>query len=183
MHEWRNDGVTGLTVAVNISAHQLRSPDLLQVVTQALKENRLEGADLELEITESAAMEDPEACIAQLNALGRLGVRLSIDDFGTGYSSLSYLKRLPVHSLKLDRSFVRDIETDPNDVAICAATIALAHSLGLTVVAEGIETAAQHEFLQSQHCDYFQGYLFGRPMPASEALALLRTFNLTRKAA
>ncbi|MBI2277958.1 MAG: EAL domain-containing protein [Dechloromonas sp.] len=183
LRAWREEGVAGLSVAVNLSVHQLRSSDLLRVVVQALHENRLDGADLELEITESAAMEDPEASIAQLNALQQLGVRLSIDDFGTGYSSLNYLKRLPVHSLKLDRSFVRDIETDPNDVAICAATIALAHSLGLTVVAEGIETVAQHEFLQSQHCDCFQGYLFGRPMPPLEALDLLLTSNVTLKAA
>jgi len=183
LRAWLDEGVAGLGMAVNISAHQLRSPDLLRVVAQTLSEHRLNGSDLELEITESAAMEDPEACIAQLNALEQLGVRLSIDDFGTGYSSLSYLKRLPVHSLKLDRSFVRDIETDPNDVAICVATIALAHSLGLTVVAEGIETVAQREFLQSQHCDYFQGYLFGRPMPASEALGLLRSTNQNVKAA
>jgi diguanylate cyclase (GGDEF)-like protein/PAS domain S-box-containing protein len=172
---WQGHGFNGLSVAVNISAHQLRSADLLQTVALALQENGLDGAALELEITESAAMEDPEACIAELKALVQLGVRLSIDDFGTGYSSLSYLKRLPVHSLKLDQSFVRDIESDPNDVAICAATIALAHSLGLTVVAEGIETVSQHEFLQSQRCDCFQGYLFGRPMPAQEAAALLST--------
>ena len=165
---WKDAGIDGICVAVNISVRQLRSPCLLNSVAQALQEHGLSGADLELEITESAAMDDPEASITQLNALQALGVRLAIDDFGTGYSSLSYLKRLPVHTLKLDQSFVRDIESDPNDVAICAATIGLAHNLGLTVVAEGVETEAQREFLQAHGCDFLQGYLFGKPLPASE---------------
>ncbi len=171
---WRGQGIAGVTMAVNLSALQLDSPSLLEFVAQTLTKHGLSGADLELEVTESVAMKNPEASIGVLKALRELGVRLSIDDFGTGYSSLSYLKLLPIHSLKLDRSFVRDIETDDNDVAICAATITLAHALGLNVIAEGVENAAQREFLVAQNCDFLQGYLFSKPLPAPEALAFLR---------
>jgi len=123
------------------------------------------------------AMHDPDASISKLKALRDLGVRLSIDDFGTGYSSLSYLKLLPIHTLKLDQSFVRDIETDSNDVAICTATIALAHNLGLAVTAEGVETEAQRLLLTSHHCDFMQGFLFSRPLPAEAALAFIKGRN------
>ncbi|MHB1143782.1 MAG: bifunctional diguanylate cyclase/phosphodiesterase [Thiobacillus sp.] len=174
LRAWRDAGVNELTMAVNLSAHQLRSPVLLAHVAQALEKYGLAGSDLELEITESVAMHDPAASISQLKALRDLGVRLSIDDFGTGYSSLSYLKLLPIHTLKLDQSFVRDIESDSNDVAICTATIALAHSLGLAVIAEGVETEAQRLFLVSHHCDFMQGYLFSKPLPAEEALAFIQ---------
>jgi len=174
LRAWRDVGIRGLTMAVNLSAHQLHSPALLAQVVRALEKYALAGADLELEITESVAMHDPDASISQLRALRNLGVRLSIDDFGTGYSSLSYLKLLPIHTLKLDESFVRDIETDVNDVAICTATIALAHSLGLAVMAEGVETAAQRLLLASHQCDFMQGYLFSRPLPAEAALAFIR---------
>ncbi|MGE5491518.1 MAG: putative bifunctional diguanylate cyclase/phosphodiesterase [Actinomycetota bacterium] len=169
LRAWRDEGLINIDVAVNISAVQLRSPNLLESVERALKANHLSGHDLELEVTESVAMHDPEASIRQLVALRNRGVKLTIDDFGTGYSSLSYLKRLPIHCLKLDRSFVHDIETDPNNVAICAATIALAHTLGLTVVAEGVETAAQRDFLLMQRCDLLQGFLFSKPLPAEAA--------------
>jgi len=171
---WRDGGLHGITMAVNLSAHQLHSPVFLEHVTQALKKHRLQGADLELEITESVAMRDPDSSISQLRALRNLGVRLSIDDFGTGYSSLSYLKLLPIHTLKLDRSFVRDIETDSNDVAICTATIALAHNLGLAVIAKGVETEAQRLLLTSHQCDFMQGYLFSKPLPAEAALAFIQ---------
>ena len=174
LRTWRDAGIADITMAVNLSAHQLHSTILLAHVTRALKKHGLKGADLELEITESVAMHDPDASISQLKALRNLGVRLSIDDFGTGYSSLSYLKLLPIHTLKLDRSFVRDIETDSNDVAICTATIALAHSLGLAVIAEGVETEAQRHLLATHHCDFMQGYLFSKPLPAESALAFIR---------
>jgi predicted signal transduction protein with EAL and GGDEF domain len=174
LRAWRDVGIQSLTMAVNLSAHQLHSPVLLAQVVRALEKYGLAGADLELEITESVAMHDPDASISQLRALRNLGVRLSIDDFGTGYSSLSYLKLLPIHTLKLDKSFVRDIETDVNDVAICTATIALAHSLGLAVMAEGVETAAQRLLLASHQCDFMQGYLFSRPLSAEAALAFIR---------
>jgi EAL domain-containing protein (putative c-di-GMP-specific phosphodiesterase class I) len=174
---WQDDGIKDVTMAVNLSAHQLRSPVLLAQVALALEKHGLTGASLELEITETAAMHDPAASICQLKALRGLGVRLSIDDFGTGYSSLSYLKLLPIHTLKLDQSFVRDIETDSNDVAICTATIALAHNLGLTVVAEGVETEAQRLLLTSHQCDFMQGYLFSKPLPAAAALAFIKGRN------
>jgi len=163
---WRQQGLEHLRVAVNLSAHQLREPALVAQVQAAMQANQLCGEDLELEVTESVAMSDPQAAIEQLQALRALGLSLAIDDFGTGYSSLAYLKRLPIQVLKLDREFVRDIETDPNDAAISAATLALAHSLGLQVVAEGVETPAQRDFLAAHQCDVLQGYLFGKPEPA-----------------
>ncbi|WP_238376434.1 bifunctional diguanylate cyclase/phosphodiesterase [Thiobacillus denitrificans] len=171
---WRDAGITDLTVAVNLSAHQLHSPALIPMVARTLGNHGLEGADLCLEITESVAMRDTTASIAQLQALRDLGIHLSIDDFGTGYSSLSYLKLLPIDTLKLDQSFVCEIEFNPSDVAICAATIALAHSLGLEVVAEGIETETQRRLLASHRCDFMQGYLFSAPLPAERALAYIR---------
>jgi EAL domain-containing protein (putative c-di-GMP-specific phosphodiesterase class I) len=177
LRAWRDQGIEDVSMAVNLSAHQLRSPVLQEHVAHALKKHRLAGSDLELEVTESAAMHDPAASISQLKALRDLGVRLSIDDFGTGYSSLSYLKLLPIHTLKLDRSFVHDIESDSNDVAICTATIALAHNLGLSVIAEGVETEAQRLFLASHHCDFMQGYLFSKPLPAEAALAFIKEKN------
>lgn len=180
LRAWRDEGLINITVAVNLSAAQLRSPTLFESVEQALKRHGLSGHDLELEVTESVAMHDPETSIHQLLALRNLGVQLSIDDFGTGYSSLSYLKRLPIHTLKLDQSFVHDIETDPNDVAICAATIALAHNLGLTVVAEGVETAAQRDFLTMHRCDYLQGFFFSKPLPATAAAAFAQEWKEPR---
>jgi diguanylate cyclase (GGDEF)-like protein/PAS domain S-box-containing protein len=174
LRAWHDAGIRGVTMAVNLSAHQLHSPLLLAHVAQALENCGLAGSDLELEITESVAMHDPEASISQLKALRDLGVKLAIDDFGTGYSSLSYLKLLPIHTLKLDQSFVRDLERDSNDVAICTATIALAHSLGLAVTAEGVETEEQRLFLASHYCDFMQGLLFSAPLPAESALAFIR---------
>jgi diguanylate cyclase (GGDEF)-like protein/PAS domain S-box-containing protein len=170
IRQWRNQGVADVIMAVNLSAHQLRSPTLVETVSEALKRYDLHGRDLELEITESAAMDDPESSIDKLGALRSLGVRLAIDDFGTGYSSLAYLRRLPIHSLKLDRSFVADIGSDGNDAVICSATIALAHNMGLQIVAEGVETPAQFDFLVAHRCDLLQGYLFSRPVPAATAL-------------
>ena len=131
------------------------------------------GQALELEVTESTAMRDPLRTAVQLQQLRQLGVSLSIDDFGTGYSSLAYLKQLPLNNLKLDRSFVMDIERDPNDAAICAATITLAHALGLAVVAEGVETVAQLDYLRDLGCDLVQGYLFSRPLDAADLPAFI----------
>ncbi len=164
---WHALGWHHLSMAVNLSAHQLRAPNLVAMVSATLARHGLAGPELELEVTESVAMADPERAIGQLQQLRALGVRLAIDDFGTGYSSLAYLKLLPIQTLKLDRAFVRDIETDENDAAISAATLALAHSLGRSVVAEGVETEGQRQFLRQHHCDVLQGYLFGRPEPAA----------------
>jgi diguanylate cyclase (GGDEF)-like protein/PAS domain S-box-containing protein len=166
---WRTAGVTGIRMAVNLSAHQLRSADLLGQVKSCIERYELKDGDLELEITESVAMDNPERAIGRLTELRELGVHLAIDDFGTGYSSLAYLKHLPIQTLKLDRSFVRDIETDANDAAICAATLALAHNLGLKVVAEGVEMEVQRYFLSTVHgCDILQGYYYGKPAAAAE---------------
>jgi EAL domain-containing protein (putative c-di-GMP-specific phosphodiesterase class I) len=135
-------------------------------VAQGLQRHGLPGDALELEITESVAMRDPQRTGSLLRQLRALGVALAIDDFGTGYSSLAYLKQLPLSCLKLDRSFVMDIEHDPNDAAISAAAIQLAHSLGLAVVAEGVENTAQMDYLRNLHCDLAQGYFISRPMSA-----------------
>lgn len=177
LRQWRDLGLEYVTMAINLSARQLSSPSLVTTVAEALVKYGLSGADIELEVTESVAMDDPEKSIEKLGALQRLGVQLSIDDFGTGYSSLAYLKLLPIQQLKLDRSFVRDIGKDANDSAICAATIALAHNLGLKVVAEGVETDEQREFLTAHRCDYLQGYFFSRPVSASAALRFLTQSN------
>ena len=165
---WKAAGLTGYRIAVNLSLQQLRQPDLVERVATVLDRHGLNDHELELEITESSAMHDAEATIRTLRALNELGVELAIDDFGTGYSSLAYLKLLPIQRLKLDRSFVKDIETDPNDAAICSATIALAHALGLEVIAEGVETEPQRDYLRQLGCDIMQGYLFARPRPAAE---------------
>ncbi len=170
---WRAEGIYGVRMAVNLSAHQLRDPELVERVRAAMDEHGIGEGDLELEVTESVAMDNPERAISQLQALREIGVELAIDDFGTGYSSLAYLKLLPIQTLKLDRAFVRDIESDENDAAISAATLALAHNLGLKVVAEGVETEAQRQFLATHGCDILQGYLFSRPLPAAQATAFL----------
>lgn len=163
---WKAAGIGPRRVAVNLSAHQLRSARLVDSVAAAMARHHLQRDELELEITESVAMHNPQNAIATLHALREAGVILAIDDFGTGYSSLAYLKRLPIQVLKLDREFVRDIETDPGDAEICAATLSLAHTLGMRVVAEGVETQAQERFLRGQGCDILQGFRFGRPEPA-----------------
>jgi predicted signal transduction protein with EAL and GGDEF domain len=174
--EWRRQGMAHLTVSVNISAHQLGVSEFVGMVLSKLAAQGLAASALRLEITESVAMQRPEQTVALLRELRRLGVGLAIDDFGTGYSSLSYLKQLPLNCLKLDRSFVSDIESDANDAAICAATISLAHNLGLAVVAEGVETAAQLSFLRSLGCDGVQGYFFSKPLPAPECAAFIESW-------
>ncbi len=171
---WRDMGFAELSMAVNLSAHQLRSPTLLTDLVLTLEKHGLAYADLEIEVTESVAMRDPEASIGLLQALRIMGVQLAIDDFGTGYSSLSYLKLLPVHTLKLDQSFVKDVENNPSDASICIATINLAHNLNISVVAEGVETEAQRKFLSEHGCDILQGYLFSKPLPAAKALEFIR---------
>ena len=177
--EWKTRGISGLRVAVNISAQQLRSANLLEQVRAALADNHLHPSDLELEITESVAMADPEHAVGLLQRLSDFGVALAIDDFGTGYSSLAYLKRLPIEVLKLDRSFVMDIETDEDDAAICAATITLAHTLGIKVVAEGVETEGQRAFLADRHrCDILQGYLYSQPLSAPAIERWLHAKNI-----
>ena len=168
---WRVDGLPPLTVSVNLSARQFRLPGLTAMIAQILQQTGLEPESLELELTESSAMEDAAATTATLQELRALGVQLALDDFGTGYSSLSYLKRFPLTTLKIDHSFIRDITSDPNDAAITKATIVMAHALGLTVLAEGVESVDQLAFLRAHGCDRAQGFFFSRPLSA-DAMAV-----------
>ena len=151
-------------VAVNLSAKQFSDPDLLQTVLNILTQSKIDPLNLELEITESIIMDDVEAAIAIMDAIKSRGIHLTIDDFGTGYSSLAYLKRFPIDVLKVDRSFVMDIPNDKTDMAITSAVIAMAHKLSMRVVAEGIETQEQLDFLRENGCDDGQGYLLSRPL-------------------
>lgn len=170
---WRETTGLPLRMSVNVSPQQFADPDLLdRVKTTMIEEVILTGA-LELEVTENLMMRDPPATGALLRELHALGVRIAIDDFGIGYSSLAYLKNFPVHVLKIDRTFVGDVLEDAGDATIVEASISLGHKLGLEVVAEGVETAAQRDFLRSRGCDLAQGYYFSRPVPATEIDALL----------
>lgn len=171
---WQDAGLPPLRVAVNLSARQFQQPLLLDTIKNVLADTGLNPDYLELEITESVLMQSTETSIATLNELSRLGIHLSIDDFGTGYSSLSYLKRFPIHAVKIDQSFVRDVTTDADNAAIATAIIAMAHKLGLDVIAEGVETEEQVEFLRSHRSEVMQGYYFGRPMSAKAVGELLR---------
>jgi EAL domain-containing protein (putative c-di-GMP-specific phosphodiesterase class I) len=173
MKRWIDAGLKPLRMAVNVSARQLRRRDFCETVAGVLAESGLPPELLELEITESSVMENPQEAIVILESLGRMGVTLAIDDFGTGYSSLAYLKLFPIDHLKIDRSFVADIEHDLNDRAIAFGTIALAHSLGLRVIAEGVETDDQLELLRTNGCDEVQGYLFSKPLTGGAAFAFL----------
>jgi len=175
---WRAAGASVKAVSVNLSARQFFDRELPARVRAALAAADLAPADLELEITESILMANTEETLALFAELKQLGVRLSIDDFGTGFSSLSYLKRFHVDSLKIDHSFVRDISTDADDAAIVRAIISLAQSLQLHVIAEGVETREQFEFLSACGCHEAQGYFFARPMPA--ALVMQCAIDLER---
>jgi len=157
-----------LTLAVNVSARQFRSPEFVVQVQNAIQQNGADPKLLKLELTESLLLTDSQEAIMKMTALRTLGVRFALDDFGTGYSSLSYLKMLPLQQLKIDQSFVRDVLTDVNDAAIASTVLALGRSLGFDVVAEGVETEGQRQFLLNQGCVFFQGYLFGRPVPVTE---------------
>jgi diguanylate cyclase (GGDEF)-like protein len=161
---WQDAGLPKLKVAVNLSARQLRDNAFVPLVTQILAETGLEAHYLELELTESALMGDASDTVCKLLRLKEMGISISVDDFGTGYSSLSYLKHLPIDTIKVDRSFVRDIVNDPDDAAIVDAIVAMAHSLKLNVIAEGVETREQLEFLQQRKCQQAQGYYFARPL-------------------
>jgi diguanylate cyclase len=171
LRKWRDAGLNEVRLCVNISPRQFRTAHFRQEVAEALHLAGLPPEALELEMTESLAMEDPQGVIAILKSLKEMGVSLAIDDFGTGYSSLSYLKLFPIDRLKIDRSFVRELETDSSDAAICIVTIDLARRLKLEVVAEGVETLSQFHYLRRLGCQYVQGYHFSRPLPADEARA------------
>jgi diguanylate cyclase (GGDEF)-like protein/PAS domain S-box-containing protein len=174
LRKWREMGLNHLNVAVNIAAGQFRATNLAERIIDRIK---LEGCDprkIEIEITETGMLRDPEGVGRTVSALRAVGVSVAIDDFGTGYSSLSHLKRFPIDTLKIDRSFVADVLTDRDDAAIVYAVIALAHALEINVVAEGVETEAQRMLLAQQGCGAYQGYLFSRPLPAADFEALVR---------
>ena len=171
--EWRAAGLPDLTIAVNVSQHQFVLTDMVRETAQVLEASGFPAQLLELEITESALATRPEEALAILNRLRDLGLRLAIDDFGTGYSSLAHLKRFPLDLLKIDQSFIRDIPNSGDDMTISSSVIALGHAMGLKVLAEGVETQQQLEFLQSKGCDFFQGYFCSRPLPAQDFAQLL----------
>jgi diguanylate cyclase (GGDEF)-like protein/PAS domain S-box-containing protein len=176
--DWIGQGFAGIAVSVNLSARQFRHGHLVRTIERVLAETGLEPAHLELELTESTIMGHGQEFVAMLAALKRLGVRVAIDDFGTGYSNLSYLSRFPIDALKIDRSFVSDVARDQQHALLAKAVISLGHSLRLKVVAEGVETAEQLDFLRHHGCDEVQGYYFSRPVPAEEFGRLLARGDL-----
>ena len=166
--DWMAAGMAPLTLSVNLSSVQFRHADLPERVSAILWEARMPPDLLELELTESTAMANPESAVAVMNALHARGIRMSIDDFGTGYSSLSYLKKFKISKIKIDQSFVRDITTDPDDKAIVGAIIKMADNLNMATLAEGVETQAQLDYLREQGCNQVQGYFFSRPLPPDQ---------------
>jgi EAL domain-containing protein (putative c-di-GMP-specific phosphodiesterase class I) len=166
--------VPPLRVSVNLSASQFREDGLLDTIRHALDDAGLQAHFLEVELTESVVMTDPEQSIAILEQLRAMGVLVSVDDFGTGYSSMSYLRRFPIDKLKIDRIFINEIVTRPEDASIVRAIVSLAHSLSLKVVAEGVETSAQLDFLKAAGCDEYQGHHFSRALPAGAFEKLMR---------
>jgi diguanylate cyclase (GGDEF)-like protein len=171
---WREAGLPPLRMSVNLSPRQFLHARLIDDIAGVVRSNAADAAFLELEITEGMVMQDPERAVILLREIRNIGVRIAIDDFGTGHSSLAYLKRFPVDNLKIDRSFIADIPADRGDAAITQAIIGMAHSLELKVIAEGVETRSQYDFLLAQGCDEYQGYLFSRPVPEIQARALLQ---------
>lgn len=172
--EWQKQGLPRMRVAVNLSGYQFQQRNLLEMIRGILEESGLEAELLELEITESVIMQNPDFAVSVLNELKDLGIHISIDDFGTGYSSLAHLKRFSINTLKIDKSFVRDVEVNSADAAITTAIIAMGNSLNLKVIAEGVETEGQLNFLSENNCDEVQGFLVSTPMPAGEVAAFLR---------
>jgi EAL domain-containing protein (putative c-di-GMP-specific phosphodiesterase class I) len=162
-----------LTLSVNVSAKQFHQADFVNRVLGVLQSSGARAEQLKLELTEGVLLDKAESVTAKMHALKAAGVGFSLDDFGTGYSSLAYLKRMPLDQLKIDQEFVRDILVDPNDAAIARMVVALAESLGLTVIAEGVETEAQRDFLRDHRCRHYQGYLFSRPVPLADFEALV----------
>ena len=173
---WRDQGIE-LTVAVNLSAYDLLSSDLPGQIAALLQQHQLPASALALEVTEGAVMQDPQQVIQNLQTLRQMGIELAIDDFGTGQSSLAYLKRLPVHEVKIDRAFVKDIEHNPNDALIVQTTTELAHGLGLLVTAEGLENLAGLAKLQAAGIDKVQGYYFSKPLKAADFTMWLAEFQ------
>jgi diguanylate cyclase len=174
-HAWHAAGLTHLRMAVNLAAHQFRAANLTEKVRGTLQQSGLEARFLEFELTETAVMQDAEQSALILQQLSELGVRLSLDDFGTGYSSLSYLQRFPLNKVKIDRSFVREIDRSESNAEIVRAIVSLAHSLRLSVIAEGVETIEQLDFLEKIGCDQYQGYYRSSAVPAEALEAMVRS--------
>ena len=172
--DWMQSART-MPVAINLSAYQLNQTDLLQRISSALERHQVPADLIMLEITESVVMQNAESSLELMNRLTEIGIRFSIDDFGTGYSSLSYLRRFVTSQLKIDRSFILDMEHSEDARAIVGAIVQLAHALGMRVVAEGVENRAQYRYLQTLGCDEIQGFLFSRPVPANEISAMNTT--------
>lgn len=179
---WQEQGFNPVSIAVNVSAKQFKHQDLVKLVDNVLAETGMSAEYLELEITETAIMENVESAITKLNALEKKGIKVSIDDFGTGYTSISYLKQFPINILKIDRSFIKGIPQNHNDNAIASGVIALAHSLGLLVVAEGVETNEQLQYLAEHNCDIVQGYYLSKPLSnAKITIEFNKIKNLTNE--
>lgn len=177
--EWQTRGLFHMRVAVNLSGYQLQQNDFLEVVKNALEQTGLDSQYLELEITETVIMQNPDFTVSVLDELRNMGIHISIDDFGMGYSSLSHLKRFSVNTLKIDKSFVRDVEENVTDAAIATAIIAMGNSLNLRVTAEGVETEGQFSFLKETMCDEVQGYLFSKPIPPEEVVEFMHSRKIT----
>jgi len=174
LKEWENSPLTSeLSLAVNVSARQFRQPGFVEQVSKVIEQTQINPLRLKLELTESTVLENVADTIAKMQALKSIGVRFSMDDFGTGYSSLAYLTQLPLDQLKIDQSFVRNIGTKSTDAMIVQTIIGMANNLGIEVIAEGVETDAQRDFLWKAGCMLYQGYLFGKPMPVKEFNDLL----------
>jgi diguanylate cyclase (GGDEF)-like protein/PAS domain S-box-containing protein len=171
---WQDAGLKPMRLSLNFSARQFQQPTFISTVTEILKETKLDPQWLEMELTEGSVMKEPEQAIEKLVELRKMGIKIAIDDFGTGYSSLSYLKRFPIDSLKIDKSFIVDLSTDPTDAAIVGAIVTLGHALGLTVIAEGVETQEQLEHLAELDCDVVQGFLFSKSLSTEEFHELLK---------
>ena len=176
--EWQQQGLPRMRVAVNLSGYQLQQANFLERVKEILHRTGMPAEQLEFEITETVIMQNPEVVIQLLNVLREMGIHISVDDFGTGYSSLAHLKRFSVNTLKIDKSFVRDVVSNQTDAAIATAIIAMGNSLNLTVVAEGVETEGQFNFLQETMCDEVQGYLVSKPLPPEKVVEFMRTRGL-----
>lgn len=174
LRNWQNQGFKKLKLAINLSDRQLKDPKIVKILTTAIKEADVSPKSIELELTENILINNAERAISDLNKLKSQGFLISIDDFGTGYSSFSYLKRFPVNSLKIDKDFIQNCITDQNDAAIVTAIVSMAHRLNLKVVAEGVETKKQYEFLKTLGCDEFQGYLFSMPVPEDRISEFLK---------
>lgn len=178
--QWQNEGYDPITIAVNISPKQFKHQDVAQIVSDSLKEHDLHPKYLEVEITETAVMDNVDDAISKLTIIHDMGVQISVDDFGTGYTSINYLRQFPVSVLKIDQTFIKGLPNNQNDIAITSAVISLGHNLGLEIVAEGVETAEQMEFLTEHRCDLIQGYFLSRPLPANKVISQFTKSGVTK---